>query len=293
MVCIKCGKKIIDDDAIYCPNCGAKVIRDKSKVEPINPEPRGQEPVREMLNQKKKKRVPPIVAILVLALLLASAATGIVAGIINDVQNKDKCRYNKCENERVEGGEYCVKHTCEVEGCLNSKGRNDHYCDSHKCKDYFCENLRIEGGKYCIDHTCVESGCYEEIEDNTNRCYEHRVDMREMMGSSAFDFSSKFGGRIYFNFSAINRTGKTIKAVRFKVYFVDANGEDVVDTATGAGFCKVEIIGPFDPGERIRLNNKVIGQCQDLKRIDIDYIELEYADGSIDIGEYMYYFLEE
>lgn len=175
MVCIKCGKKIVDDDAILCPNCGAKIVRDKKDVLQHNEVPTDQGQFREMLGQKKKRKVPPIVEIIVVAFFLASIAFGSIAGIMNDVQNKDKCRFNKCENERVEGGEYCKKHTCEVDGCLNSKGRNNHYCDSHKCKDYYCENLCIEGGEYCIEHTCVVQGCFKEVEENTNRCSDHAV----------------------------------------------------------------------------------------------------------------------
>lgn len=293
MVCIKCGKKIVDDDAILCPNCGAKIVRDKKDVLQHNEIPADQGQVREMLGQKKKRKVPPVVGIIGVAFILASIAFGIFAGIMNDVQNKDKCRFNKCENERVEGGEYCKKHTCEVDGCLNSKGRNNHYCDSHKCKDYYCENLRIEGGEYCIEHTCVVQGCFKEVEENTNRCRDHAVDMREMMGSSSFGFSKNSTGKVYFSFNARNRTEKTIKAVRFNVYFADGNDEDIADEETGSVFFSVEIVGPFGPGDRIRLNKKLIGQCKDLKRIDIEYIEVEYQDGSIDIGEYMYYCLEE
>jgi hypothetical protein len=56
----------------------------------------------------------------------------------------DSTKFSECKELSVEGGLYCAKHTCQIEGCLNeSRGssketcrKKKHICNDHHRKSY-------------------------------------------------------------------------------------------------------------------------------------------------------------
>ena len=295
MYCRKCGKKIDYDDD-YCPYCGVKVANVTNDIsieeDKIQPEP---STILKDNSAYEGKRWEKAIRILLIGMVIVIVGF-VIYGIASSYTHNKTCDYYSCKKAKVEGGNYCYEHTCMVTGCHNLRGSNIrlnlYYCNDHKCEVYDCENKAIEGGEYCEDHTCTFEGCMNRSVGETNRCNEHQINMRDRIKVTGLWFTLNSAGGIQLDFSAQNKSGKTIKYIRFKVYMKNRAGDSVNDDIRNKNYCEVEIIGPFKNGENIYYNhkNKIIGYCDNLHRIDIRDVTIVYSDGSTEIGGLYYYY---
>ena len=44
------------------------------------------------------------------------------------IYSETVCSLEKCNENKIKGGKYCLEHTCETDGCLNQKSIASHYC---------------------------------------------------------------------------------------------------------------------------------------------------------------------
>lgn len=308
MFCRKCGVKILDD-SVFCPECGEKVetiiktavadfaleknddtsISSKEKETEDNIAETAENDTSHEYNgtahstekNNSKTIIITISAISVVVLLIV---------IIFSALKNGQCEYYKdCSNKKANGTDYCYSHLCDYSDCTASKGYSSNFCYAHQCSYTLCDNRVLTGSKYCSTHTCSVDGCYNEVEVNSENCSEHQIDMRNKLSPPSMYFSLNSAGGIKFSFSATNRSGKTIKYVRFNAYLKNAVGDPIQEDISNDYYADVEIIGPISNGETVRLSSEIIGYCDNLARIDVRDITLVYTDGSSETGSYNYY----
>ncbi|MBQ4568683.1 MAG: zinc ribbon domain-containing protein [Ruminococcus sp.] len=313
MFCRKCGTRILDD-SIFCSECGTKVetvdrnvatdfseskedthtslinenafAHDKFEANEYIKDLDGVEPNTSMdsciSDSRKRKTIGTIV-------ISAIAIFVILILVFFSIEN-NRCEYYKeCSNKKYNGKDYCYSHSCSYPNCRLSKSYRGDYCYIHKCSYVSCNHRVADGSDYCIIHTCNVDGCYNEVEADSSNCSEHRIDMRNKLSLPSMYFSINSAGGIKFSFSATNRSGKTIKYVRFNAYLKNAVGDPVQEEISNDYYADVEIIGPISNGETVWLNNEIIGYCDNLGRIDVRDITLIYTDGTSETGSYNYY----
>ena len=80
------------------------------------------------------------------------------------------CWHSGCENIKVKGFEYCVKHKCKTEDCgiYVIKG----YCKTHRCNAWQCTKPKVENSYWCDTHTCAEEDCVQYTE--SEYCGRHK-----------------------------------------------------------------------------------------------------------------------
>lgn len=307
--CPECGRENVSDTAKACPGCGygirehfdksgrevekKKEISTEEITEPITEQAQfsdgtGEEnTIEPVTDAPNKKAMYVALGIIVLIPLII-----IIIVIVSE--NAKRCSYYKCDNYKIEGSNYCSRHTCGEEGCTLSKFENNTYCymheKEHACAVDGCDDSKVSGGKYCYEHTCKQTGCYNKKYFGSDYCSAHQVNMRERLTDSSFDFSLNSAGGIKFSFYAKNSTGKEIKYVRFDVTLKNAVGDLVKDEIKNSTSVRVEIIGPVKSGGRVSMTNEIIGYCDTCSRIDINNITIIYTDGTSETGHFGYYY---
>ena len=297
MFCRKCGSQI-PDDSQFCLRCGEKITAieempiDSDTVTPPSCDKNdipGIHPSSENITEDTKpngntlKYIAAAVGILLVLILLFSI-----------IDTTRKCSLGNCDELKATGSRYCYQHTCPFSGCDYVKNERDKYCYLHTtklcCAESNCNNQKLEGGEYCSTHTCKNAGCYELKYNSTEYCKAHQVDMRKRLTDSSFSFTLNSAGGIVFEFCATNSTGKEIKYVRFQVDLYNAVDDRVYDEIRNKSYVNVEIIGPVMHGKTVRLNNEIIGYCDDCAKISIKQITIIYTDGTSETGAFNYYY---
>ncbi len=307
MFCRKCGSEI-PDDSLFCPKCGAKVeISKDNNVKTVDID--NEEVTAEILSDNNTGTEATITEVEdtvrdnnvlakrtfnVKAVIGLFAVLGVLV-IIVLITSIDKCGYSgSCGEKKIEGSEYCIKHTCSVEGCVTPKQEDAVYCYLHeklyRCEYRNCTNMEISGHRFCSEHTCKSPGCYNGIINGSVYCVEHQIDMREQLTDGGFTFYLNSAGGIVFSFKAKNATGKEIKYVRFDVELKNAVGDLVKDEIKNTTSVAVEIIGPVETGKMVSMSDEIIGYCDVCSRIEIDDITIVYTNGTSETGHYGYYY---
>lgn len=265
-------------------------------------------PPEEALQKKRKKRK------MIILLSVIAAAVVIAAVVVVMIVSNMMCYASGCMSFPISDGFFCEEHTCKYDGCVYGCFDGT-YCSDHSCgyRYGYCENLVLEGKRacsehickatdcnqvmafysesgYCDDHVstiqfCKEEGCYEPAQEDTGRCSAHSYNMRERLTDPTLSFTMDSAGRIEIYFNATNATDKTIKYVRFKVYYYNAV-DDMVRDDLGDSCGVAELIGPVESGQKITVFGHYVGYCETAKRIVIPEIEVEYTDGTVETGVY-------
>ena len=192
MNCELCGsnKLQIEDNVVVCKSCGTKYSIEEAKnlIEEFDKndaaefddkeenikkteEEDGIEQKADNANKDGKKKYIPIIIVLILVLVagiyFATTSSNCKFEGCNEkkIENSEYCDLHTCNAEGcyelAEGGEYCNKHTCKFEGCTNFVSDTD-YCNDHVCKTDGCTAVIVSGSKFCKMHKCKEDGCNEE-----------------------------------------------------------------------------------------------------------------------------------
>lgn len=312
MFCRKCGEKIFDD-SVFCPKCGTKIeTGTKSSTPNVVPEDKENTNIpqqgdiitdenlgadeacasqehNELVTSPNMKKDGKAIKIIVSAVVVAVVLIVSLILIIFSIINSGRCEYDDCSNEKMEGADYCYSHLCTYTDCNLCKGYNSDYCYLHKCSTLLCNNCITNDSEYCNTHSCHAPGCNDEVEENSSYCSKHKINMSSRLASPSMRFRLNSAGGIEFSFSATNKSGKTIKYVRFNAYLKNAVGDPIQEEITGDYYAGVEIIGPISNGETVIMISEIIGYCDNLARIDISDITVVYTDGNSENGPYNYY----
>lgn len=324
MFCRKCGHEI-PDDSNFCLKCGTKVVNVEKKENIDNFEDSLGKQVEEMLmvdmsvyaresseefaelkeevKEELKEEVKEDIAeetqksnksnkYFWFVFLMVLIAIYIWIGISSAEATKKCNYYAKCDNLKIDGGEYCKSHTCKEYGCKQQKSYSGSYCYTHEaeyaCAEEDCDNYKMSGGEFCYSHTCDESGCYNEIVYGTKYCKEHQVYMWVLLELKNFDFYVNSAGGIEMNFWAKNKNKKEIKYIRFYVDLYNAVGDRIEDEIKDTTSVYVEITGPVKYGDTIKFED-IIGYNDNCGRIEIGDITIVYMDGTSYTGWYGYH----
>ncbi len=109
MYCNKCGKTI-QSDAVFCSHCGEKLLIKEQGTKNVFKYKK----ISSIINAHKK---------LILFVLVILFFVIYFFGF--------RCKSFICFLPRNFGGEYCVVHTCERDGCTNKKATDKKYCYTH------------------------------------------------------------------------------------------------------------------------------------------------------------------
>ena len=171
MFCRKCGAKL-PDDAVFCTDCGAEVVKINAPEESKAPLPAAEKMVKENpLNKakqsdtaKKVTRLPKeyrIIAAVAAAFILIAAIVLIDAGNV--------CKDPGCDG-KAEYGDYCGYHVCMYPGC-ESKREGESYCWLHQemTKPNAENDLVISS--VSLDHGYSMTTVDARITNNGNKTY--------------------------------------------------------------------------------------------------------------------------
>lgn len=302
MFCRKCGAELTAD-CKFCYNCGTKteaIPAAEIVAEPFSvpaEEITDDASVNEIYigeaeeKESNPEATPKAKKINTTHLVIISVVVGLLILIACCVYEATRCDYyDGCSNKALEDRHYCAEHTCIYDNCTSGKGYNSNYCYLHQCAEILCPNAPIAGSDYCSDHTCSAEGCTALVIEDTQYCADHQLIMRDRLDLQAMSFSLNSADGIKFSFEARNKTGKTIKYVRFKVYLQNAVGDTIRDDISHKNYVSVEMIGPIEPTEKITVHDEIIGYCENLSRIDVRDITIVYTDGTSETGSYNYYY---
>lgn len=84
-----------------------------------------------------------------------------------------KCETVGCENNAIQGYNYCETHKCATKECDESITDKHLYCDAHLCQVAGCENETDSEHDYCIEHMCTADGCDKQKEWGDEYCIDH------------------------------------------------------------------------------------------------------------------------
>lgn len=68
--------------------------------------------------------------------------------------------------------QFCVDHTCVVDGCTTDVVRGKTRCRFHKCYVATCDNYKDPVDESCVEHMCGVDGC-KNIKINQIGCAGH------------------------------------------------------------------------------------------------------------------------
>ena len=69
--------------------------------------------------------------------------------------SRKTCAYSNCDSECVDGGSYCIRHTCTVSSCAKQATTNTlfKYCYTHE-KELTCAVTGCHGNRYMTSIYC-------------------------------------------------------------------------------------------------------------------------------------------
>lgn len=230
--CPEC-KKEISDKTKSCPYCGY----------PINDDGKLKNFFKEYCVAKKK--TISITLIILVVLLFSSLLLD--SGLL-----RKKCAFNACDNKVIDGGEYCVLHTCIESGCVNfAKGS---YCAEHKSNDISSKTVHYISG----------SNSSTRRTNQNNQMSENALDALEI---SNIYVKTKTSYTVCTG-TVTNSGKKTYKFIKVKGAFKDWSGS-VIDTdwtyAVGA-----EGLAPGE-SSRFEMSVKANSSINDCDVIIFDY----------------------
>lgn len=210
--CEFCGKELFDE-AVMCPGCG-KMLGEMPAASSKENEQSVSEPTVEKAEpttattepypaakpvKAEKKPLSKKAKKIIVAVCIALAVIGALVATYFILDSYVWCDwYDDCYSFRLDGGNYCLEHTCEYKDCLRGKEASatkycyyhacdvsgcdkvsldgHKYCDYHRCDIEGCENSRDESSTaYCIDHLCQFDGCYNGVfSDGYKTCFDHK-----------------------------------------------------------------------------------------------------------------------
>lgn len=228
----------------------------------------------------------------IISICLALLFIGVILGTakLADVKKQNAirermCEYGECTNDKIDGGYYCINHSCVHNGCYKEVSYNSHYCALHRCMILSCNRACIAGGFYCTYHSCSKEGCKEEAKEGISFCWLHSYEFVDNIYPTIhFSLNSENGIKFYF--SAKNETGRTIDSLRFKLYLYDSSNNSVYSNSSRQDYIYVEIAGPAKPNEMIKMDYKIIGYRRNLREIEIKEMTVVYSDGKSETGYY-------
>lgn len=290
MYCRKCGNQI-PNDSLFCLKCGEKIAEaetqpntDAEDVIPVIPAQSSKNSVEQGIDLPESSK-PSKTNTRLLGIAIGAVVVLILLVVIfNEVS---KCSLTFCDKPRMKNSQYCINHGCPVEGCNISKLKEDTYCTIHAdelcCSRDGCSKLKVEGGGYCSSHTCKKADCLKGTDPGTDYCYLHQIKVADRLQGLSWDFSLNSVGGIELYFSAQNASDKTIKYVRFQAELYNAVGDQIRDDFLGNPYINVEIIGPVESGEKVKLGREIVGYCSNCEIIRIRRITIIYTDGTSEV----------
>lgn len=98
------------------------------------------------------------------------------------------CQNSYCYQFRVDGGYFCVDHTCHYSGCISQADNNPNfYCNIHWdqlqsiCVVEGCTAYKLSNSEYCYEHkkqyVCNHVNCENILDGSSSYCKTHKCDI--------------------------------------------------------------------------------------------------------------------
>lgn len=111
MYCSKCGKQV-SDEATYCQYCGNRLFEEKKGID-------SQSKVMKQSQKSEISRYKKYSIIGIVIVLLVAYIFGV------------RCKSGFCLFPGTFRGEYCIVHTCGIQGCYNKAVKEKTFCYTH------------------------------------------------------------------------------------------------------------------------------------------------------------------
>ena len=132
MRCVRCGNKVKTDDT-FCTRCGSQLDFNEQGDE------EGVEGPTALFKAHKK---PIIIGLVIICFI------GYFFGF--------RCKSGLCMLPSGLAGEYCVLHTCKMDGCTNKIATDKSYCYTHSPSSSVSSGYRPESAKEVLNFSNIE-----------------------------------------------------------------------------------------------------------------------------------------
>lgn len=225
-----------------------------------------------------------------IALIICATMWGSISGCTTFGQSSESnlCIRDGCTNERVnEETNFCAEHKCAVPSCIYGKQGIGNYCFSHTCEVSGCINYAED--EFCDIHRCKENGCELRAQALNGYCYKH-FDITTRLNPYGMElwYKNEITGFFTFYFYFYNNTDKEIEQVHFVATIQNKYGEKIKDSLTGQSSYDIKIQQFVAPGELCKYEEN-LGWADNLGRISVTEIDIDYSDGTSETGRFGYY----